>query len=391
MQHQDNSEQLLQLAVHAAPSGILIVNRDGKIVFANRALLDMFGYVIDELIGEAIEILVPSARADAHRQRREAFAMNPSPRVMGRQEHFDAVRKNGDVFPVEIGLQPSEVADEKMVVATVIDTTQRKLIEDRLHRHEEHLEELVEERTHALHAAQVEKERVTERLIQTEKLAAIGTLVSGIGHEINNPLYFILGTAEALENETDSTVLQRYGKEIVEHCRRIAATVRNLSQYARPGESHGMELVDLNDVVAAALQTVKRSPGADTVDIDWTANPVVAIRGKAEELQQVLFNIIRNAIQACGAIGVVRIETREDDEQVTVSISDSGPGIPEHFRKQVFDPFFTTKGPDDGEGLGLYIVQQIVLKHGGDIDLDSDGYSGTTFTVRFPVAEKNEG
>jgi len=151
-----------------------------------------------------------------------------------------------------------------------------------------------------------------------------------------------------------------------------------------------MELVDLNDVVAAALQTVKRSPGADTVDIDWTANPVVAIRGKAEELQHVLFNIIRNAIQACGAIGVVRIETREDDEQVTVSISDSGPGIPEHFRKQVFDPFFTTKGPDDGEGLGLYIVQQIVLKHGGDIDLDSDGHSGTTFTVRFPVAETNE-
>jgi len=391
MQHQDNSEQLLQLAVHASPSGILIVGRDGKIVFANRALVDMFGYVTDELIGEAIEILVPSAGVDAHRRHREAFAMNPYPRVMGRQEHFDAVRKNGDVFPVEIGLRPGEVINEKMVVATVIDITQRKSTEDRLRRHEEHLEELVEERTRALHAAQVEKERVTERLIQTEKLAAIGTLVSGIGHEINNPLYFILGTAEALTNETDSAARQRYSDEIIEHCRRIAATVRNLSQYARPGASHNMELIDLSDVVAAALQTVKRSPGADRVDIEWTAKPAVAIRGKAEELQQVLFNIIRNGIQACGANGVVRIETREDDAEVAVSISDSGPGIPESHRKQVFDPFFTTKGPDDGEGLGLYIVQQIVLKHGGDIDLDSDGHSGTTFTVRFPVAETNEG
>lgn len=384
MQPQDISEKLLRLAVHASPSGILIVDYEGNIVFANQALLDMFGYVTDELIGEPIEILVPSVIADSHRHRRKAFAASPSPRRMGRDGHFDAVRKNGEVFPTEIGLQPGGTEHSQMIVATVIDITSRKKVDDRLHRHEEHLEELVEERSRALH-------RVTERLIQTEKLATIGTLVSGIGHEINNPLYFILGTAEALAVETDSATRQRYSQEIIKHCRRITATVRNLSQYARPGASHDMQRIDLNDVVAATLQTVKRSKGSDTVAIEWTARPIAAIRGKSEELQQVLFNIIRNGIQASGENGVIQITAEDDNEHVAISIRDSGTGIPGHLRKQVFDPFFTTKGPDDGEGLGLYIVQQIVLKHGGDIDLESDGHNGTTFTVRFPVAETNEG
>jgi len=387
MQPQDVSEKLLRLAVHASPSGILIVDLDGKIVFANQALLDMFGYVTDELVGELIEILIPAGEASMHRRHREKFGENPSPRVMGRQGHFKAARKGGEVFPAEIGLQPGGIGNEQMVVATVIDITQRKRTDDRLLQHEEHLEELVEERTSELHLAQAARERVMERLIQTEKLAAIGTLVSGIGHEINNPLYFILGTAEALMDATDASTCRRQGEKIIEYCHKISATVRNLSQYAKPGASHDMQPINLNDVVAEAVQTIGRSQGSDHVEIDCVARPVAAILGKTEELQQILFNIIRNGIQACGDHGTINIETLEENDQVVVRIRDSGSGIPAANRKKIFDPFFTTKGPDDGEGLGLYIVQQIVLKHSGDIDLVSDGHSGTTFTIRFPVAK----
>jgi len=391
MQPQSVSEKLLRLAVHASPSGILIVDKDGTIVFANQTLLDMFGYVTDDLIGQPIEILVPAGDADVHRRHRKTFGKNPSPRVMGRREHFNALRKDGEMFPVEIGLRPSEDGDEQMVVATIIDITQRKQIEDRLHRHEEHLEELVDERTCELHLAQTEKERVTERLIQSEKLAAIGTLVSGIGHEINNPLYFILGTAEAVMEAQDITVCRRYGEEIIKHCRQIATTVKNLSQYAKPAASYDLQRVNLNDVVTAAVQAAKRSKRSDNVEIVWAAQPVAAVLGKAEELQQVLFNIIRNGIQACGDHGVIRIEIQEQDKHVAVRICDSGPGIPAENMTKIFDPFFSTKGPDDGDGLGLYIVRQIVMKHGGEVDVVSDSRNDTTFIVRLRVAECNDG
>ena len=388
MQPQEVSEKLLRLAVHASPSGILIVDRTGRIVFANPALLDMFGYAGDELVGRLIEILVPDKDAEAHRRHREKFDVRPSPRDMGRREYFDAVSKDGRIFPVEIGLRPGEFDEGQMVVATVIDITQRRQSEDRLQRHEQHLEELVEERTGELREAQIETESVMEKLIQSEKLAAIGTLVSGIGHEINNPLYLILGMGEAIRDEEDHALCREYGEDIVKHCRRIKEIVRNLSQYARPGAGHDLQRVDLNEATSAAVLAAKRSLGSDRIEIRQNASPVPAILAKAEEIQQVLFNIIRNGIQACGEQGTIEIETSHRDGRASVRIRDSGAGIPLSDVKKIFDPFFTTKGPEHGEGLGLYIVQQIVTKYGGIIDVVSDGGTGTTFSVQFPVADQ---
>jgi len=382
----DVPDSLLRLAVHSAPSGILIVDHNGCIMFANPALLDMFGYATEELLGQAIEILVPDAQAESHRRYRKTFAARPTPRVMGKREHFNGVHKSGRIFPVEIGLRPGEFEQDHVVVATVIDITERTRIEDRLDRHEEHLEELVQERTRALHDAQLEKERVMEQLIQSEKLAAIGTLVSGIGHEINNPLYFILGTAEVIGNEEDAAVRHVYAEEIISHCKQIATTVRNLSQYARPISGHEQQRVDMNEVVSAAVHAVKRSLESDGISISQKTLPVPAILAKPEEIQQVIFNIVRNGIQACGKSGSIEIETSVKDNYVSVRISDTGHGIKAANVKKIFDPFFTTKGPDDGEGLGLYIVHQIVLKYEGTIDLVSDGGTGTTFLVSFPAA-----
>jgi len=390
MEPDEVSGKLLQLAVHASPSGILIVDRRGGIIFANQALLDMFGYVAHELLGQPIEILVPRDDVETHRRHRETFDASPSPRDMGSRESFNGAHKDGRVFPVEIGLRPGELEERQMVVATVIDITQRKLIEDRLRHHEEHLEELVNERTGKLHEAQLEKERVMEQLIQSEKLAAIGTLVSGIGHEINNPLYFILGTAEAIADEQDAATVRAYSEEIVNHCRQITATVRNLSQYAKPSGGHDLRRVDMNEAINAAVQVVKRSFHSDNIEIRQETAPVPPILAKPEEIQQVLFNIIRNGIQACDEKGVIRIESSRQNDCVSVRISDSGPGISPGDEKKIFDPFFTTKGPDAGDGLGLYIVQQIIIKYGGTIHLVSDSGTGTTFDIRLPIAIENQ-
>ena len=384
------SGKLLRLAVHAAPSGILIVDEKGCIIFANQALLDMFGYENEELLGQPVELLVPSEDVIAHRRHRELFDASPSPRDMGSRDYFNGMHKDGRVFPVEIGLRPGEFEERQMVVATVIDITQRRLIEDRLRQHEEHLEELVDRRTRKLHEAQLEKERVMEQLIQSEKLAAIGTLVSGIGHEINNPLYFILGTAEAVCDEEDSSIRREYAEDIIKHCQQIATTVKSLSQYAKPSGRHSLRCVDMNEAVAAAIKVAERSLRSDNIEIKLRIAPVSAVLAKPEEIQQILFNVIRNGIQACDHHGVITIETSEQNEYVSVRISDTGPGIPAAVEKKIFDPFFTTKGPDAGEGLGLYIVQQIILKYGGKIDLINDSSTGTTFDIRLPITKQSQ-
>jgi signal transduction histidine kinase len=151
---------------------------------------------------------------------------------------------------------------------------------------------------------------------------------------------------------------------------------------------HDTQTVDLNDVVEAAIESVHRTQLSDAVDIVWTRLPVAKVLGKPDELQQALFNVIRNAVQACGKHGVIRIGLEEHGDSVDVLVRDNGPGIPEEHRSKVFDPFFSTKGPDDGEGLGLYIVRQIVLRHGGDIQVTSG--EGTTFTLSFPASPKTD-
>ncbi len=385
---QDISDELLRQALRAAPCGILVADRGGDIVFANRALLQMFGYTADELVGQPVEILVPGKDADTHRLKRERFNKQPATREMGIGKNFSGIAKDGRVFPIEIGLQPGESKEGRIVVTTVIDISRRRAIEDRLHRHEEHLEELVEERTRELHQAQVEKERVMEQLIQADKMATIGTLVSGIGHEINNPLYVVLGLAEAMGEEADISLRSEYSTRIIKQCKQIAKTVKNLSAYAQPSSKHDLQLVDLNESVTAAVLVAKRSQQTEDIEIRQDVGLVPRILAKSEEIQQVLVNIIRNGIQASGKKGRVEIEGQHRGEWVEVNIRDTGTGIPAGMEKKIFDPFFTTKGPDEGEGLGLYIVQQIVTKYGGTISLDSESGTGTTFSIKFPVADQ---
>jgi signal transduction histidine kinase len=251
------------------------------------------------------------------------------------------------------------------------------------------LEEKVEERTRELEDAQAEKDRIVEHLIQAEKMAAMGTMASGIGHEINNPLYAILGRAEAIRDEQDIDRCRGYGKDIIKYTKRIGEIVKDLSGYVRPGTQHDRELVDVNEKLTEAVSMVEQSLLGDAVEFTQRLAPVPGIAAKPEEIRQVFFNIIRNGVQAMGEKGTMEIESRIDDGQVAVVIRDTGPGISKDHQRKIFDPFFTTKGPDEGEGLGLFIVQQIVKKYDGEITVDSENGVGAVFSIRFPVGERN--
>jgi signal transduction histidine kinase len=251
------------------------------------------------------------------------------------------------------------------------------------------LEDKVEERTRALEDTQAEKDRIVEHLIQSEKMAAMGTMASGIGHEINNPLYAILGRAEAIRDAQDIDRCRGYGKDIIEYAKHIGEIVKDLSGYVRPGIRHDRELVDVNEELTEAVSMVEQSMLGDAVKLRQSLTPVPGIVAKSEEIRQVFFNVIRNGVQAVGEKGTLEIESRVDDGQVAVLIRDTGPGISKDDQRKIFDAFFTTKGPDEGEGLGLFIVQQIVKKYDGVITVDSGNGVGTVFSIRFPVVEPN--
>jgi len=249
------------------------------------------------------------------------------------------------------------------------------------------LEQMVEARTQELEHAQAEKDRVLDQLIQAEKLAAIGTMASGIGHEINNPLYAILGSAEAIRDESNIEKCHEESRSIIDYSKDIAKIVQNLSGYIQPASRHELEPIDLIARLRDALSMARRSVISEHVEFKQELSSIPKIRAKSEEIQQVFFNVIRNGIQAMQGRGVLEISTGYEADRICVKIRDTGPGIPDETLKKIFDPFFTTKGPDEGEGLGLYIVHQIVKKYEGEISVESRPGAGTAFTIRFPAGK----
>jgi signal transduction histidine kinase len=253
----------------------------------------------------------------------------------------------------------------------------------------ENLEQNVAERTRELRRTEAEKALVVEHLIQAEKVATIANMASGIGHEINNPLYAIVGMAEAIQEENDISGCRKSGEDIIAQCRQISETIKNLSGYIRPGSERETEKVDVNEKLSDAVSLIMRSVENNQVKIRENLLPVPMILAKPEEIQQVFFNIINNGVQAMGANGNLEISTYDEDDQVCVKISDEGAGIRKELLGKIFDPFFSTKGPDQGDGLGLYIVDQITKKYNGDIGVESREGVGTTFTISFPKADQD--
>jgi PAS domain S-box-containing protein len=231
-----------------------------------------------------------------------------------------------------------------------------------------------------------EEERLQEQLIQSEKLAGIGALASGIAHEINNPLSGVVGMAELCMAEENPEEIKSYLTDILNCAQRIGEISQGLRSYSRIAKDGSQVLADVNEVLDSSLKMVRLGIRADSVEVMKKFQPVEKIEVDVGEIQQVFSNLITNALQAInGKGGMLTLSTRSLKDSVEVKVSDNGVGIPPKYLKQIFDPFFTTKKPGEGTGLGLNIVYRIVTKYEGTIDVESKVDVGTTFTVKFPI------
>lgn len=245
-----------------------------------------------------------------------------------------------------------------------------------------------------LKAALEKVETSQQRIIQGERLRALGELAGGVAHDFNNVLAVIVGRAQLLLQQVDEPGLKRQLQVIEKVALDGARTVKRIQEFTRLRLAKPFQPVDMNRVVEEVVEITrsrwKDEAQAKNVHYDVmaeTPHPVPAVLGEASELSEALVNIVLNALDAMPQGGRITIRTGVEGERVFVAVADTGIGMTEEVGRRVFDPFFTTKVAR-GSGLGLSVVYGIVKRHGGEIDVRSRVGEGSTFTVRLPVGRK---
>jgi PAS domain S-box-containing protein len=350
-EHRQNilNTQTLEAVFDAMPTAISVADPKTRcIVRANRAFATLVGRPVEEIVG-----LVPPFPWWEEGEEVEAVI------VPGQKIERVFRLPDGRPQPVEIShhVVPGEEGEPALLLALVNDTS-----EDR---------------------------RMQQQLVQSGKLAAIGELAAGVAHEINNPLFAILGLTEFLlkEAEPESKAQQRLAL-IQQTGLEIKEIVRALLDFARENAEE-RHVVSLEEVVQATVDLVRRTNAHKGVElIDSYDDSEARVTASPNQLKQIFLNLIANARQAMPNGGTVKVDVRQDGDWVTASVSDDGPGIEAAVLERIFEPFFTTKRLTGGTGLGLSVSLGIAEAHGGSLTGSSERGRGATFTLRLPLADE---
>ncbi|MCP9456063.1 MAG: ATP-binding protein [Nitrospira sp.] len=236
-----------------------------------------------------------------------------------------------------------------------------------------------------------DESRLHEQLIQAEKSSSLGVLTAGIGHELNNPLFGIIGLGEAIAEEHSLERAKAHARDIVAHGQRMAAIIRDFSGMAsKEGENQAIP-VSLEDAMDRALALVEATSPTKGVIVTKLYNGGIHVLARPDQLQQALANLMTNAVQAMSGTGTLTLTTALSNRTAVATITDSGPGIPRQHLSKIFDPFFTTKRQGEGSGLGLTVARRIIRKFGGELRIESDEGQGTTCVVTLPAVTAAEG
>ncbi len=233
-----------------------------------------------------------------------------------------------------------------------------------------------------------------EQLVEARRLVSIGTLTSGIAHELNNPLNNVSLTADTLLEDLkdlSEDEVREMLEDIINETSRASEVVRNLLDFSRE-EQRPMTRLNMASVIAQTLRLVGNQLSLNGVRVEkLLPENLPDVCGDTHYLQQVFVNLFLNADQAMEKGGILRIQARSDGNRLCVDVSDTGCGMSRETLSRIFDPFFTTKPVGKGTGLGLSIIHGIIKKHGGTVNVHSELGKGTTFTVCLPVFENGEG
>ena|GEM_PF-5151751 len=344
-----------------SPIAMVVVNGRGTIVFFNRQAEAVFGYAQDEVQGKAVEFLVPEKFKQIHEEHRKDFSKAPEDRLMGHGRELFARRKGGTEFPVEIGLSSATISGELLIIATIVDITQRKVLED--------------------------------QLVRVQKLEALGHLASGIAHEMNNVLSAIGAIALnqlslTVEEERRTEAFRKIDKVV----RRGGAVVSSLLHLARHEQTVTAKF-DCNTLIREQMSLLSHSTLARVeVAISLSEEPVL-VNGDEAALGHAVMNLCINALDAMEGTtsgSRLHLSAGRQGNWVTIEVSDNGPGMSEDVKRHSLDAFFTTKAAGKGTGLGLAIVSNIVRSHGGLLGIETSPGNGCRVTISIPALRDEE-
>ena len=360
------------------------------VVMANSRLFEMVRQAKEEwetafnALNEGIAVLDPEGRLTRGNRALARLLDLPAPALIGRPFWTmvvgDVEGEAGLIGAARRGERPAPLAIRSLTLGRVVRLTAAPVAET------------AERVAVVVLVEDVTEQRALEtQLIQSEKLAAVGQLVSGVAHELNNPLTSIAGLSEFLQDRPGIAAAEREHLRVIhEQAERAGRIVRNLLTFARKG-SPGETIVDLNDVVARTALLVAYELNLRGIVLAEDRSPgELLVRGNRDELQQVLLNLVNNAVHAVRDLPTgsrrVTLITRGEGGQAIMRVRDSGAGVPEELIPELFTPFFTTKEPGEGTGLGLSLSYRIVEPHGGRLWYQPVPGGGAEFQASIPLA-----
>jgi PAS domain S-box-containing protein len=365
------AEALKSAIVDHAQAAVVVADAEDRIVEFNAAAEAMLGLPRQQAVGRsARELICPPRFRERYDLARRRMRSGDPDGLLGRRMERQVQRADGSELPVEVVMWLTQVDGADYFTASMTDLSEARAS-----------------------AEVIARQR--DALRQSEKLGAMGALLAGVAHELNNPLAIVMGRAGLLEEKTEGTPLHADARRIrdaAERCGRIVRTFLNMAR-SRPAR-HAP--VQLNDLVRAAADMLGYTLRSHDIELELRLLPELPeVMADGDQIGQVVLNLIVNAQQALAAhdggprritVHSGRVQQRGAAGVAWLRVTDSGPGVPPAVRERVFEPFFTTKAEGAGTGLGLSVSRSIVREHGGELELEPavEG-QGAAFTLRLPL------
>ena len=347
-------EEFRRHLLESFPDLILVLDLKGQYTFVSARIAELLGYGPDQLLGQSVDDAEWTSPDLAALYRTVATGPNALTSC-----EFDSRHRDGSLRTMLGMASPLLDAEGKLagVIISVRDVTKEKKLE--------------------------------QQIIQSERLAAMGQMIGGFAHELNNPLTVILGNSELLQELEVSEAARKPIAALRQEARRAADIVQNLQYFARPPASAHSQ-VNLNELVQRTVQMQAYALRKSNITVDFQPDPAIpATVGDPNQLMQVFLNLLLNAEQAIRENrdkGTIRVRLGRKPDSVWVLFQDDGPGIAPETLPHIFDPFFTTKRPGRGTGLGLSICKTVLREHRGNIEATPGPDGGAAFTITLPVA-----
>lgn len=351
-------EEFRRHLLESFPDLILVLDLNEQYTFVSARIRDLLGYGPQQLMGKKIEEAKDTSPELVKLYRTVASGNSPLA-----SSEYGAQHKDGN-WRTMLGMA-SPLLDAEGKPAGVIISVRDITVEKKLE----------------------------QQIIQTERLAAMGQMIGGFAHELNNPLTSILGMAELLQDSETSESARKQITTLHQQARRAAEIVQNLQYFARP-PAPGRSQVNLNELIQRTVHLQAYPLRKSNITVDFLPEPTIpAIIADPNQLMQVFLNLLLNAEQAIRESrekGTIRVRIGRNPDSVWIVFQDDGPGIAPDNLPHIFDPFFTTKRPGRGTGLGLSICKTVLREHAGNIEAANAAGGGAIFTITLPVGTGKE-